>query len=200
MPSLRDVLITISSETTGEKYVAKLYPSRDKNGDGNEDKYEVPVYKIYIKGVDDGGRPVVKNWSALRFTPFWNDPLDPVSSYKTRGFVVAGLSSFAKQRITNYVSGYTLHNTYSEYTGAIQLRGNFLIHAGPPSMASQGWGGAGCVEIIGDFNSFRNDIIALSGSKISTIPEAMMSIIKNRKLLVEMPYAARPESKYIGEF
>jgi len=196
----RDVLITISNQTTGGKYWASSYPSRDLNGDTKEESYSVPVYKVFISGTDAKGNRIVKSWAALRFMPYWNDPKKPVKSYKTRGFVVSGLNHFPKQATRNYIRGYTIHNTYSEYNGAIQLKGNFLIHAGPKTLADMGWGGAGCVEIVGNFNEFKKDILRLADCNTSDLHAGMEQVAKAGKLFVELLQVATPVVKPDGHF
>ena len=187
------VLITVSNQKTRDIYYAKSYPDSDRNKDGYMEAYQVPVYKVFVEGKDDKGRVVVKEWKALRFMPFWNDPQDPVAKYKTRGFLSAGLHSFPKQAVRNYVKTYSVSNTRSEYIGAIQLKGNFLIHAGPKDLSQLKWGSAGCIEIIGDFNQFRKDIITLSGYKTTEdIGTAMDYIMKKGYLFVEIIYEAPP--------
>jgi len=196
----RDVLITVSNQTIVQKYYARSYPMNDRDHDGRSDKYEVPVYKVFIKGVDSSGTKVVKEWTALRFMPFWNDPQNPSSYYKSKGFISSGLITFPKQIIKNYLRGYEIHNTTSPEIGAIQLKGNFLIHAGPVSLAQAGWGSAGCIEIIGNFTAFRREILQLANCFISELQSAMESIVNARKLSVEIEHAASPIFKQIGNF
>lgn len=195
-----DVLITISNQTIVEKYSAKSYPMFDRDKDGRYDRYEIPIYKVFISGKDSGGFNIVKTWTALRFMPYWNDPKSPDKRYKSRGFISAGLHSFPKQVIKNYIRGYEIHNTYSEYNGAIQLKGNFLIHAGPKNLSDQGWGGAGCVEVIGDFSLFKKDILSLANCSDSDLHSGMESIVKSKKLFVEILHAAAPIFKQSGNF
>ena len=196
----RNVLITISNKTEIYKYLAKSYPMLDRDNDGRDDRYEIPIYKVFISGIDSNGTSVSKEWKALRFMPYWNDSKNPIAKYKSRGFISAGLNSFSKQVIKNYIRGYEIHNTYSEYNGAIQLKANFLIHAGPQDISNYGWGGAGCVEIIGDFSQFKKDIITLANCSISDLHSAMESVVKAGKLSVEILHASSPIFKQNGNF
>jgi hypothetical protein len=71
-----------------------------------------------------------------------------------------------------------------------------LIHAGPKNLLDTGWGSAGCVEIIGDFGRFKQDIRDLSG--IGSTMEAGLAIFKlvqNRKLFVQVQYDTPPNFK-----
>lgn len=196
----RDVLITVSNRTTPYKYYARSYPMTDRDGNSRFDRYEVPVYKVFIQGTDAIGIKTVKEWTALRFMPFWNDPKNPSSHYKSKGFISSGLTIFPKQIIRNYIRGYEIRNTSSPEIGAIQLKNNFLIHAGPASLAEAGWGAAGCIEIIGNFTQFRREILQLANCPISDLQSAMESIVRAGKLSVEIQHAASPIFKQNGNF
>lgn len=197
---LRNVYITVTNQTVPQVYYADSYPATDRNYDGKDDRYEVPVYKVFIEGTDNNGALQKKEWKALRFMPYWNDPHFPARGFKTKGYVVSGLNVFPKQAIKNYVSGYRIHNIFSDYTGAIQLTGNFLIHAGPSDLNETQWGGAGCIEVIGNFNTFRKDIMHLAGTGLHDIQDAMIEIIRQRKLFVEIENCATPVIKTAGNF
>lgn len=197
---LRKVEVTITSQRRPEVYYADLYPFTDKDGDGKDDRYEVPIYSAYVNGLDRDGHIVQFEWMALRFMPFWNPASMHYNAYKAKGYLVAGLNSFPKQAITHYIPHYPIHNHPSEYVGAIQLKGNFLIHAGPASIVESQWGGAGCVEIIGSFNLFRQQIMALAGTTQSDISSAMGEIVRARKLYVEIEACATPILRQVGNF
>ncbi|RYZ93842.1 MAG: hypothetical protein EOO68_21335 [Moraxellaceae bacterium] len=173
---------------------------RDRDADGRDDAWEVSVYKVFIQGVDAANKPVMKAWTALRFMPFWNDPASPDPGYRSKGFIVSGLNSFAKQVIKTYIRNYIIHNTYSAFNGAIQLKGNFLIHAGPHDYANFGWGGAGCVEVIGDFSNFKRDIAQMANCKLTDMHAAMEQVVQQGKLSVELLHAATPVFKSMGNF
>ena len=64
---------------------------------------------------------------------------------------------------TYYDANYNTSNSPSPHKGAIQIQNSFLIHSGPPTLEDSGWGSAGCVEIIGDFSEFKEDIKTVSG-------------------------------------
>lgn len=197
---LRNAYVTVTNATLNQVYYADSYPHTDRDADGKDDKYEVPIYKVFIEGTDDKNNAVKKEWSALRFMPFWNNPKYPDADYKTRGYVSAGLNSFHKQAITLYKPNYPIHNHPSEYFGAIVLKGSFYIHAGPASIVEQQWGAAGCIEVIGSFNQFRLDIMSVCGSTKPDIAQAMTEIIQYRKLYVEVQNCASPLIKRAGNF
>jgi len=59
-----------------------------------------------------------------------------------------------------------------------------------------GWGSAGCVEIIGDFGNFKQDIRDLGGiSSTTKAGEAISNMAKQRMLFVEVQYAVSPTFK-----
>ena len=194
---LKDVLITITGRLTGDTYYARSYPDDDIDNNDRIELYETPVYWVTIQN-----DTIKREWKALRFMPYWNDPNNPDPRYKFKGWTNAGLSdAITRMVITNYNKDYRVSNRPSPYDGAIRIKGSFLIHAGPRTMDDLGWGSAGCVEIIGDFNSFKKDICDLSGSTISNVDDSLLSIVKKRKLILSLEYAKRPDlkSKFLKE-
>jgi hypothetical protein len=172
------------------------YPNDDYAGDGNIALFRTPIYKVFIVGTDRAGKPVKKEWTALRFSPFWNDPKHPVSAYKTRAWANAGLRYEPKKPVPAYLPDYEIHNRVSRFQGAIQVRGNFLIHGGPETTGNIAWGAAGCVEVIGNFDDFRQDIIKLSGLSdvdVDDVNAAMGQIVRAQKLFVEYELAVPPD-------
>lgn len=188
---MNEVLITISNIKTGENYLARSYPDDDYNNNGKIELYWTPVYKVFLQNDKEQ-----KEWKALRFMPYWNDPKQPYSKYKTRKWVVSGLSShIPKKIVTYYDPQYGVQNRYSPYAGGIQIKDSFLIHAGPQSLADIGWGAAGCVEIIGDFDKFKDDIRILSGIETNNSHDAIQMLVKSSKLYVEVQETTAPNIK-----
>ncbi len=188
---LNEVLITISNKKTNDTYLSRSYPDSDFNNNGKMELYRTPVYKVYIENTHSR-----IEWKALRFMPYWNDPKYPNKSYSTRGWVNAGLSSaITRKVVTHYNPYYSTSNRYSHYRGAIQIRDSFLIHAGPETVKTYGWAAAGCVEIIGDFNQFKEDIKKLSNSSKQTSDEALKELVNSQKLLVSIEAATPPNFK-----
>jgi len=64
---------------------------------------------------------------------------------------------------TYYNANYNTSNSPSPHKGAIQIQNSFLIHSGPSSLQDDKWGSVGCVEIIGNFSDFKEDIKTVSG-------------------------------------
>ncbi len=200
---LRDVYITVSDTTTGDTYRSRSYPDDDYDDNGRIELYNTPVYRLYVDGEDDRGNKVSKSWKALRFMPYWNDPNSPSKKYRSKGWVNAGLHQLSKRAVQRYNPSYGVQNRYSPFAGAIQMRNSFLIHAGPETLLQKdwGWGSAGCVEIVGDFDDFKADIQSLSGSLKTDAGEAIEELVKARKLWVEVKLAKPPKfkSKKYGE-
>ncbi|SUB88376.1 Uncharacterised protein [Porphyromonas macacae] len=193
--TLRKVQLVVSNQVVGGQfYHATSFPHRDRDKNGIWDIYNVPVYYLYIKGSDEKGRRISKAWRVLRFMPYWNDPSDPNPHYLQEGWVVAGLCSHPNQPVAQYKRFYRVHSAPSKYDGAIVIKNSFYIHAGPSSIpiAPEGvYGSAGCIEVIGNFYEFKNQIKQLSGSQ-KTADDAIADLVKQRKLYVEIEHAVPP--------
>ena len=127
--------------------------------------------------------------------PYWNVPKRPDRRYQTLGWVNSGKHAVTRKAVTLYNPKYGTRNRYSPYAGAIQIEGSFLVHAGPISLKESGWGSAGCVEIIGDFDQFKNDIRDLSGSSATDPSVASLEPVGPRKLFIRVDYAVPPDLK-----
>jgi len=195
MSNLREVTIVVSSKKTNDTYYAKSYPDDDYDNNGKFERYGTPVYKVFIKGTDTDGKPITREWPALRFMPYWNDPKHPDGRYKTLGWVNSGKHSVYRKPVARYKADYEVHNRHSDWDGAIEIDGTFLLHAGPPKLDEEGWGAAGCVEIIGNFDHFKKDIKSLSGSSAGNTTDAILELVKHKKLLIEVEYAVPPDLK-----
>ena len=147
----------------------------------------------FDKGTDDKGQSVKYTWKALRFMPYYNPP--NFSSYKTIGWVNSGLHKLNRQPAPEYKKAYEVHNTYSQHNGAIVLKGTFYIHAGPEDLTHIGWGAAGCVEIIGSFSEFKDQVKELSGSTQVDADSAISELVFYKKLYIEIEYATPPNIK-----
>lgn len=191
--SLRDVEIIITNKII-DKYEARSYPDDDYDNNGKIELYEVDVYQVEIKGKDNSGNTRKLIHKAPRFMPYWNDPLSPNKNYKTKGWVNAGLSSARNIVVTRYIPNYQVRNRFSPGKGAIVLWNAFYIHAGPADLFDIGFGSAGCIEIIGNYDDFKSDIESLSGHKGSS-DDAILALVKNRKLIVKIEGTNVPDIK-----
>ena len=190
--SLRAVDVVVSNKRTGESYEAKSYPCLDHDGDGLAEFYNTPVFYVYIDGISNTGARDRRIWKAPRFMPFWNDPKAPSPHYKARGFINSGLSYVPRKAVKLYNPDYEVHNTFSPYGGAIQIQGSFLIHAGPEDLTANGWGAAGCVEVIGNFEDFKADILSLAGWTGTELDKGMLALVAQHKLFVTVEQAKAP--------
>ena len=92
-----------------------------------------------------------------------------------------------------YDANYNTSNSPSPHKGAIQIQNSFLIHSGPSSLQDDKWGSAGCVEIIGNFSDFKEDIKTVSGiGGYLPSDEVIFRLIKAGKLYIEIEAAAKP--------
>jgi hypothetical protein len=200
MRALREVLIIVSNIKTPDTYLMRSWPNDDYLGHGKISLFRSPVYKVFIVGTDRDGKPVRTEWTALRFSPFWNDPKHPAPRNiyvgQGRGWANSGIEYEAKKPVPAYLPNYHIHNSISRFEGAFQVRGNFLIHGGPETLLSPQWGAAGCVEVIGNFDQFRQDIIKLSGFSdvdVEDVNVAMVEIVRAQKVFVQYDLEKAPD-------
>jgi hypothetical protein len=185
--------ITVSAKRTPLLYEARSFPDDDANDNGKIELYNTPVYELYLDG-KIGEKPVRRTWKALRFMPFYNSP-NVESMYKTQGWANAGLRYVARKPIPSYLPNYAVHNSFTPFGGALVVQGSFFIHAGPQDVSEAGWGAAGCVEIIGNFDTFKKDILELSGSTETNLTRGVTSLVSAGKLFVQYERAVAPNLK-----
>lgn len=195
MSALRNVDIVVSSQKTADVYYAKSYPDEDFDNDGRRERYKTPVYKVFLKSRNAAGGSIQKDWRALRFMPFWNDPGQLSKKYSSSGWLNSGLSHVARMPVPAYLKDYEIHNTVSRFNGAIQIKGNFLVHGGPESTISDGWGAAGCIEIIGNFDEFRTSILQMAGSTQTDIHAGMQQLVSAKLLYIQVDMDVAPDLK-----
>ena len=189
---LREVLITVSNiEVPNLTYLARSYPDDDYNDNGLIELYKVPVYYTYIEGTNDENTSIKKTWKVLRFMPYWN-PVGSNSSYKTKGWINAGIHYFSKSAVKIYKPNYRIHNMSGLSSGAIVIKDSFYIHEGPANINFSGAGSAGCIEVIGSFAQFKEDIKDLSGCNLD-VDSAILQLVANRKLYLLIESATPPD-------
>lgn len=186
-----DVVIT---NMIVNQYEARSYPDDETDAYGKYKLYSVPVYRILVKGTDADGNKVTKEFAAPRFMPFFNNPKKKDPAYKATGWINAGLAKARRIEVARYKPEYELHNRYSPGRGAIVLHQAFYIHAGPSSLDEVGFGSAGCVEIVGDYDDFKKAIADLSGLS-GTYDEIIEQLVRKRKLIVTIQEAKVPDIK-----
>ncbi len=175
-----------------EHYEARSYPDEQYDKNGFYKLYKVPVYKIIVSDVGAAGSKAQREFMAPRFMPYYNDPKKPHSHYATKGWVNAGLSKARRQVILQYKQDYEVQNRYSPGRGAIVVHQAFLIHAGPADLLDYGFGSAGCIEIIGNFDDFKRTIADLSGLSGVTPDVAIATLVNDRHLVVVIEEAKVP--------
>jgi hypothetical protein len=190
----RKVTITLTNKVIGS-YEARSYPDDDYDNNGKIELYKVPVYEILVSGKDNAGNTTAYIHKAPRFMPYWNDPKKLDSHYKTKGWANAGLSAARTIIVRRYKRDYQVQNRYSPGRGAIVMEGSFYIHAGPANESDVGFGSAGCVEIIGNYDTFKADIASLSGSSKTTSDDAIADLVIDGNLIVVIQAAPVPDIK-----
>jgi hypothetical protein len=190
--ALRVVDITVAAEKAPETYESRSYPSDDYNGDGLIEMYKTPIYKVWVDGTNAQGVKERREWQALRFMPYFNNPNDVVHEYRTVGWANSGLSNVPRQLVPQYKPDYEVHNRFSPFGGALVVKGSFYIHAGPADLSDIGWGAAGCVEMIGDFDKFKKDILELAGSTETDIHKGIGALVSAKKLFVQYEPTSAP--------
>jgi len=192
----RKVEIIVTNIVVGN-YEARSFPHDQKDTSGFIPLYQVPVYKIIVRGTDASNNNKSFEFMAPRFMPYFNNPQDPVRDHKSKGWVNAGLASERTITVVQYKRDYELHNRYSPGIGAIVVKDTFYIHAGPASLNDFGFGSAGCIEIIGDFDEFKKSIADLSGLSSGSLDSdrAIQQLVNSRKLIVTIQAAVAPNIK-----
>lgn len=187
----RKVEIVVTSTVVGQ-YEARSYPDSQIDATGAYSLYRVPVYRIQIKGTDVRGLAKTVDFMAPRFMPYYNDPQRPDPHYSARGWVNAGLSAARTVVVSTYKRDYEVRNRYSPGRGAIVVHAAFYVHAGPASLQDVGFGSAGCIEIIGNYDDFKKAITDLSGLT-GTLDAAIQQLVNEKKLTVHIQAAAAPD-------
>ena len=88
------VLIVVSNKKTGDTYLSRSYPDDDINNNNKIELYRTPVYKIVIKGMDSTNASQIKEWPAVRFMPYWNDPKTTIPAMVPRIAILLILAPF----------------------------------------------------------------------------------------------------------
>lgn len=188
----RKVTITLTNRIVGS-YEARSYPQDSQNNNKEIELYRVPLYEMILSGKDDLGKEKTFVHKAPRFMPYWNNPANPDPRYKTRGWANSGLSSARIIVVTRYIAEYKVHNRLTKGHGAIVLKGTFYIHAGPADENDAGYGSAGCVETIGNYDTFKSNIMILSGLKSVSPDDSIQTLVDERHLIVHIQGATVPD-------
>lgn len=194
----RDVTILITSEIVGTFTGAKSYPELQyRTSDNSVCLYDVPIYKMVVKGRNNAGEYVEQTHHCLRFMPFMekNDTIPKLKQIDIDNseyvFDIDGLKGIYPKL---YDATYNVHSTSVSEPEGIVLFCNYLIHDGPDDNDNF-YGGAGCVEMCG-YNGYSNliaCIMSLTGSTKESRKENLEDLMSYKKLLVLIESAETPE-------
>jgi hypothetical protein len=188
----KNVEIVVTNSVVAH-YEARSYPDQQTDDAGYYPLYKVPVHRILVRGKNAAGAATSIEFMAPRFMPYFNDPARPDPHYGLQGWANAGLSSANRIKVSRYKQDYAVHNRYSPGRGAIVLRSTFYIHAGPATLSDWGFGSAGCIEIIGNYDDFKNAIAGLSGLSNVSSDSAIQALVAAGKLTVVIQGAKVPD-------
>lgn len=191
---LRRVTVIVTKIVVGG-YEARSYPHNQVSPSREIPLYRVPVYTIRVRGKDASGKDVMRDFMAPRFMPYFNDPKKPDPHYSTLGWANSGLSSARRVIVPEFIGDYEVQNRYSPGRGAIVVHETFYIHAGPADLNDVGFGSAGCIEIIGDFDVFKKTIADLSGAQTKNSGQAIQHLVAAGLLVVEIQETEAPDIK-----
>lgn len=187
----REVEIIVTKNVVGS-YEARSYPNDQTDTNGFYPLYRVPLYQIAVTGKDDNQVASSSTFIAPRFMPYFNDPHSPSSHYKAMGWIVSGLSHARRVVISTYLRHYAVQNRFSPGRGAIVVYQHFYIHAGPASLDDSGFGSAGCIEVIGDWELFKQAIVERSGLQYPSADSVIEGLVRSSKLVVLIEAAVPP--------
>jgi hypothetical protein len=189
----RQVEIVVTNNTVGT-YEARSYPEDQTDDADTFPLYRVPVYKIHVSGKDATQKKVVHEFAAPRFMPYYN-PGRKHPEYTSEGWLSCGLSDPRRVVVSQYIHDYEVRNRYSPGRGAIVVTGSFYIHAGPASQQDTGFGSAGCIEIIGNYDNFKSAIAQIGGLPATRgeLDRSIRKLVEQAKLIVTIQAAKAPQ-------
>lgn len=181
--SIRNIKITVGNQIVGYGRTW-TYP----NNDGKI--YKIPIYQVFVDGIDDNQKANNSVFSAYRFGVTRKTKDSPPT--------IVGLSDHQTHTIKAWLPKYTVHSygygDPREY-GAWIVYDSFLIHDGPDNPLTQVYATIGCVEICygpRGFEMFNDTLISLSGSKQPTRDKKLVEIGNSRKVIITYRKAERP--------
>lgn len=180
---LRKIDIFISGEIMG-KAIVWGYPRDDAREDDIGPLYEVPTYKMVIRGSDDKGKEMKREFEVIRFGVH-----QKTTKHKPS---VVGLAKEQQHVIKAWLPDYSVHSAESEERGAWKVIDDFLIHDGPdnPQDKDDPYASIGCVEVCGErgFIVLNEYLVSLSGS----------TAVSQQQKLSEMGNSGTMTARYEG--
>ena len=163
--------------------------------------YTVPVYEAYLRKVTTNGRmppdsnppiaigEVYYRWKALRFMPY----LKVDNTIGISGLTYHPVKNFNEYKKNWYGGGMHFDVNADILKQNPGLGNNFHFHEGPKILSYSGvaWGAIGCIEIVGDYDKFLENLLSLLSFKISgktMRDEKMIAVIKDGKVWLELLY------------
>lgn len=188
---MRQITINVTDKAVGSAVVWG-YPRDDVPPEDIGPLYEVPTFKIIVRGTFDDGIPAKREFEAIRFG---------VQQKTTRHRpAVVGLAHEQTHVVQAWDPTYGPHSARSDERGAWQVIGeDFLIHDGPddPLARENPYASIGCVELCGPrgFTVFNEYLVSLSGTTKSGLQDKLAEIGDSRILRVHYAAAVRPPLK-----
>lgn len=191
---VRKITIDVTDETMATAVVWG-YPRDDVPEDDTGPLYEVPTYKLIVRGTMDNGQPAKREFEAIRF-----GVQQQTTKHQPR---VVGLAKEQTHTVKKWLAHYAVHSAESEERGAWQVIGEFLIHDGPdnPRDKDDPYASIGCVELCGrrGFTIFNEYLQSISGSKQSGEQAKLREIGESGSLSVHYQAASRPKLKPLSQ-
>jgi hypothetical protein len=187
---VRPITIDVTDETVGSAVVWG-YPRDDVPQEDIGPLYEVPTYKIIVRGTFDDGTSAKREFEAIRF-----GVQQKTTQNRPR---VVGLAHEQTHIVKQWLPNYAVHSASSEERGAWQVIEAFLIHDGPdnPLDRNDPYASIGCVELCGPrgFIVFNQYLVSLSGTTSSGLDHKLAEIGDSKMLRVHYAAASRPPVK-----
>lgn len=175
---VRDVKVIVTSQIVDYAYI-KSYPYVDSHA-----YYEVPVYKMFLEGIDENKSQKKFEYQVIRFGVAWENGINVKDIY------VCGLQEENEYTVIEWnptaISGH----------GGYRFVGAHYIHVGsrnPKLIRASAYdysGALGCIEIVkGKFSEFQDNLLMLSGAV------SYVHLGRSGKFKVKIEAAERPTRK-----
>ena len=189
---VRPITIEVTEEKSGVAVVWG-YPRDDVPEDDIGPLYEIPTYKMIVRGSLDDGKPSKREFEVIRF-----GVQQKTTKHQPQ---VVGLANDQTHAVKKWLPHYSVQSASSEEVGAWQVFGDFLIHDGPddPLDRRSPFASIGCVELCGSrgFTVFNEHLVLLSGSKVPGQQDKLKEIGDSGTLEVHYLAASRPALKLL---
>lgn len=187
---MRKIFIDVTDKVVGTALVWG-YPRDDVPEDDIGPLYEIPTFKIIVRGTLEDGSPAKREFEAIRFG---------VQQKTTRDRpTIVGLAHEQTHIVKSWLPNYTVQSADSEERGAWQVFERFLIHDGPdnPLDSNEPYASIGCVELCGKrgFVVFNEYLVSLSGTTAAGVQDKLAEIGNGKIIIVHYIATSRPPLK-----